>query len=160
MTEDVILACLQFLETGEWPMLHFEVTKRIHAAPARIWAVLTDAGTLQNGTFGIERIEGEIKAGGTIKLWSAVNPGRAFPLRITGFDVNRSMVWQSAMPFGLFKGVRRFTLTPFDGQVSFHMREDYSGLLEPLIAKSVPDLNPSFEIFANALKSASEGVST
>jgi hypothetical protein len=159
MTEDVILACLKFLKTGGCPVLHFEVTRRIRAAPALIWAVLTDARTLQNGTFGIERIEGEIRADGVIKLRSSLNPGRAFPLRITEFDENRSMVWQSAMPFGLFKAVRRFSLTPFDGQVSFHMREDYSGLLEPLIAKSVPDLNPSFEIFANALKSASEGVS-
>lgn len=140
-------------------MLHFEVNKRIEASSMRIWAILTDASRLQDGTFGIEWIDGEIKAGGTIKLWSSVNPGRAFPLKISEFQQNRSMTWQSGLPFGLFKGVRRFTLTEAGGATDFSMREDYFGLLEPLIGKSIPDLNPSFEIFAATLKSASEGAS-
>ena len=36
------------------------------------------------------------------------------------------------------------------------MREEYSGLMLPLIWKSIPDLNPSFEKFAAGLKRLAE----
>ena len=39
-----------------------------------------------------------------------------------------------------------------DGAVTFAMREVFSGLLSPLIERSIPDLQPEFEAFAAALK--------
>ena len=61
------------------------------------------------------------------------------------------------MPLGLFKGVRTDTLTPrSDGQVEFSMREEFTGLMAPLIALSIPDLQPSFDEFALNLKQAVE----
>ena len=137
--------------------MRFEVSRDINASPASIWPVLTSARLLQNGSFGITRIEGEIAAGAKIRVWSEVNPGRAFPLKVTEFEPERKMVWRSGMPLGLFQGVRTFTLTPSAGATRFHMQEVYSGVLAGLITKSIPDLGPSFEKFASALKSASEG---
>jgi hypothetical protein len=62
------------------------------------------------------------------------------------------------MPLGLFKGVRRFTLTPRDGGATdFRMREEFSGPLLPLIGRSMPDLQPAFEQFADGLKQRAEG---
>ena len=62
------------------------------------------------------------------------------------------------MPLGLFKGVRTYTLTPQgDGTTEFSMEEVFSGLLEPLISKSIPDMSESFEQFADGLKRAAEG---
>jgi hypothetical protein len=62
------------------------------------------------------------------------------------------------MPFGLFKGARTFTLTPRqNGDVEFSMREEYTGLLAPLIGRSIPDLQPAFDEFASDLKQAAEG---
>jgi hypothetical protein len=59
---------------------------------------------------------------------------------------------------GLFKGVRTFTLTPQgDGVTRFSMREEYTGPLLPLIWRSMPDLGPSFQRFANGLKRRAEG---
>ena len=136
--------------------MKFEVRRDIAASAERVWSIMTDAKALQNGSFGITRIEGEIKPGGKIKLWSEVNPGRAFPLKVTGWIPGRSMTWEGGMPFGLFKGVRSYTLAPAPGGVSFHLEEVYSGLLSGLITKSIPDLTPSFETFANGLKAASE----
>lgn len=61
------------------------------------------------------------------------------------------------MPLGLFKGVRTFRLRARDdGEIEFAMREVYSGLLAPLITKSIPDLQPAFDAFAAALKAKAE----
>jgi hypothetical protein len=36
------------------------------------------------------------------------------------------------------------------------MREEYTGLLAPMIFRSIPDLGPSFTRFANGLKARVE----
>jgi hypothetical protein len=62
------------------------------------------------------------------------------------------------MPLGLFKGVRTFTLTPLDdGQTRFHAREEFTGPMLPLVWRSMPDLGPSFQQFADGLKQRAEG---
>lgn len=61
------------------------------------------------------------------------------------------------MPLGLFKGERTFTLTPqSNGRVEFTLREVFSGLLLPLIGRSIPDLTSTFEQFVAGLKSRAE----
>jgi hypothetical protein len=67
------------------------------------------------------------------------------------------MVWSGGMPLGLFTGKRTYTLTPAkDGGVAFAMREEFSGLLAPLITRSIPDLQPAFDAFAADLKRRAE----
>jgi hypothetical protein len=67
------------------------------------------------------------------------------------------MTWTGGMPLGLFKGVRTFTLTPDgDGKTRFHAREEFTGVMLPLIWRSMPDLAPSFEQFAQGLKQRAE----
>lgn len=137
-------------------MTFYEVHRTIAASPQRVWASLTDARALVSGDLGIVRLEGTIAEGATITLWSAVNPGRAFPLRVTAFVPAREMTWAGGLPLGLFSGIRRFTLTPAAAGTEFHMRENYTGLLAPLITKSIPDLTPSFEQFARGLAALAE----
>ena len=60
------------------------------------------------------------------------------------------------MPLGLFKGVRTFRLVPEGGATRFTMREEYTGPMLPLIWRSMPDLQPSFEQFARGLKARAE----
>jgi hypothetical protein len=136
----------------------FEVQRQIAASPEAIWAVLTDARQLESGAFGITRLEGDIVPGGTLKLWSTVAPQRGFPLQVTAMEPYRQMTWRGGMPLGLFRGVRTFSLTRRGAATRFVMREDYSGLLEGLIWPSMPDLNPSFEIFATALAALTERI--
>lgn len=133
-------------------MKRFEVRRTIAAPPDTVWARLTDAPGLVAGGLGIERLEGTIAPGAALKVWSAANPGRAFALRVTEFTPPGRMVWTGGMPLGLFTGVRQFTLTPAGAGTEFHMREEFSGLLSPLIAGSIPDLQPSFEQFADGLR--------
>ena len=138
-------------------MKAFSATTSIRSTPERIWALLTDAARYPAWNRTVSRIEGQIAPGKRITVHAKINPGRAFPVNVAEFVPAQRMVWSGGMPLGLFKGERTFTLSPQpDGQVEFSMREQFTGLLSPLIGRSIPDLQPSFEQFANDLKQAAE----
>lgn len=139
-------------------MLEFDVQRTIKAAPDRVWNVLVDSKRLASGPFGIARLEGDVVEGARLKLWSSVAPNRAFPLTVTDVRPNCSMVWKGGLPLGLFTGTRTFTLVPDGRSTQFRIREVYNGLLAGLIGRSMPDLNPSFIQFADALATAAEAM--
>jgi hypothetical protein len=114
-------------------MKSFEVRRTIAAPPETVWARLS------------------------LRVTSEASPGRAFALRVSEFKPHRRMVWEGGMPLGLFKGTRTFSLTASGGGTDFRMREEFTGLLAPLIGKSIPDLQPSFEQFADGLRRLAEG---
>ena len=141
-------------------MKHYESTAVIDARPDAVWAVLTDAPAYAKWDSGVVRVEGRIAPQEKIKVVSEANPKRAFPVTVTEFSPGERMVWSGGMPVGLFRGVRTFTLTPEGGSTRFAMREEYTGPLLPMIWRSMPDLGPSFEQFAQGLKArAEEGAS-
>ena len=135
-------------------MPNYAISRVINATPDRIWPVLTDPARLSDGTFGILKIDGKIAEAETIRLWSEVDPTRAFSIRVSDVVPERGMVWSSGMPLGLFTGRRRFRLTPAGPATEFVMREDYTGPLAAMMFRMIPDLQPSFEAFAAGLASA------
>lgn len=137
-------------------MRHYEVRRQIAAEPAVVWETLTDAERLVAADTGIARIQGVIAAGSTFTLWSEAVPQRGFKTRVVELAAPERMVWAGGMPGGLFRGVRTFTLTPTGGGIDFQMREEFSGPLLPLIWRTMPDLQPSFEDFASGLARATE----
>jgi hypothetical protein len=138
-------------------MKSFAVSAVINATPEAIWAILTDSTKWTSWNPTIEKIEGSIAPGAKVKVNTKISHGRAFPVRVTEFAPPQRMVWTGEMPLGLFKGVRTYTLTPTkNGGVEFAMREEFSGLMAPLITRSIPDLQPSFNEFAAALKTRAE----
>jgi hypothetical protein len=137
-------------------MKFYEADATINATPTAIWAILTDASAYSRWDSGVVRVEGEIGPGNTIKVISKANPGRTFPVTVTEFTPGRKMVWSGGMPLGLFKGVRTYSLTPQGTATRFTMREEYTGPLLPMIWRSIPDLNPSFQQFASGLKQRAE----
>jgi hypothetical protein len=135
----------------------FRVSKTINATPAAIWALMTDAPRIAEWDPGLDHIEGTIAPGQKIKVITKANPGRTFPITVTEFEPGRRMVWSGGMPLGLFKGVRTYTLAPTaGGGTSFTMEEVYSGLLAPLITRSIPDLSGAFEDYGAGLKRRAE----
>lgn len=135
----------------------YRVTKTINAAPAAVWALLSDGSAWTEWNPTIISFAGDIALGQKVKLVSTVNPKRAFSLKIDEMDAPGRMVWSDGMPLGLFTGARTYTLTPVDGdRTEFTMEEVYTGLLAPLITKSIPDMTDSFEEFATGLKTAAE----
>lgn len=137
-------------------MKPYRVETHIKAPRDRVWAVLTQEMPRDPTPFGILKIDGHIAPGSRLKLWSEVAPNRAFTLKIIAFDTPARMVWQGGMPLGLFTGTRRFTLTSTANGTQFAMDEAFRGALSSMIVKSMPDLTPSFEKFAQALKERAE----
>ena len=137
-------------------MRSFAATSSIQASPERIWAILTDAARYPAWNPTVTKVDGTIAPGARIALHVTLSP-RAFPVTVAVFEPPRRMVWRGGMPLGLFVGERVFTLTPQAGDVvEFSMRETFSGLLSPLIARSLPDMQPAFAAFAESLKRAAE----
>ncbi len=141
-------------------MRSYESSAEIAASPEAIWSILVDGPGYARWENGVVRVDGTIAQGNKITVVSAANPKRSFPVEVTAFEPGRRMEWSGGMPLGLFRGVRTYSLTPgSDGTTRFHMREDYTGPMLPLIWKSMPDLQPSFDEFAAGLKRHAEGSS-
>ncbi len=138
-------------------MRAFATRIAISAQPEIIWQVLTDATGYPDWNTTVSRVDGTIAAGEKITVHVTATPGRAFPVRVVEFAPCTRMVWRGGMPLGLFAGTRTYELkSRGDRQVDFSMREEYTGVLAPLITKSIPDLQPAFNEFAACLKARSE----
>jgi hypothetical protein len=131
----------------------------IHASPDTIWALLTDAAAFPRWNSTVTSIEGTIAEGQTLKLKVPSAPTRVFTPKVSAVAPSRSMVWSDGMA-PMFRGVRTFELTPNpDGSTDFAMKEEYSGLMLPMIKGSLPDFAPIFEKYAEDLKRAAESSS-
>jgi hypothetical protein len=140
-------------------MKEFSARVTINAPAETIWGLLTDAAGYPDWDPGMIRLEGTVAPGEKITAYTKVSPDRAFPVTVSHFVPNQAMTWSSGMPLGLFKGERTFTLTPqADGTVDFFVREQFTGLLMPLIGRTIPDLSQSFTDFAEGLKAKAESL--
>jgi len=137
-------------------MKRFHTTTHIEASPDTVWALLTDAAAYPEWNPTVTAVDGDIAHNERITVHARISPDRAFPVVVSTFEPGRRMVWSSGMPLGAFKGVRTFTITPADGGVEFGMEEVFSGFMEFLISRTIPDLTPEFEAFAAALKATAE----
>ncbi len=133
-------------------------TIHIKASPKTIWKIITDASSYPAWDPWAIRIEGTIAPGETVTTYTKLNPSQALPARVTEFVPGQKMVWTGAMPFGLFTGVRTFSLhARADGSVDFTVDEQFAGPLLPLFAKSLPDMTRPFRDFVAGLKARAEG---
>ncbi len=137
-------------------MTPYHVSRDIAAPPSTVWSILTDTQRLSDGNFSIIKIDGQIALGQSFQLWSEVDPKRAFPIKVAVMQPDQRMEWHGGMPLGLFLGNRQFSLTPTGSGTQFEMQETYSGPLKRVITRFIPDLQPSFEKFADALKTTAE----
>jgi hypothetical protein len=138
-------------------MKSFATRTDIQAPVDKIWRILTDLPRWAQWNSTVERTVGNIERGAKVTVFVKQSPGRAFPLRVTELDAPRRMVWAGGMPLGLFKGTRVYELAaPAAAAAVFTMREDYTGPLAGLIGKSIPDLQPAFDEFAQCLKREAE----
>jgi len=126
----------------------------IEAPIAKVWALLSDAKQLPSWNSTITSVEGEIALGNRLKLRVPVSE-RTFTPQVTEFDAPQRMVWSDGFA-PMFRGVRSFTLKETQAGTRFEMHEVFSGLMLPLIRKSLPDFGPPFEQYARDLKRAAE----
>ena len=109
-------------------MRHYRATAAIHAAPEVIWKILTDAGGYPRWDQTMDRIEGQLALGETVKFFTKLSPS-AFPVKVTACE---------------------------DGTTTFTTEESFSGLLLPLFGRSIPDLTENFLGFVAPLKRQAE----
>jgi uncharacterized protein YndB with AHSA1/START domain len=133
-------------------MRSYEANSLIEAAPDRVWTTLTDAASWPDWDSGVTQVDGQVALGQKLVVAVAANPGRTFPVKVTELAAPLRMVFRGGMPLGLFAGTRTYTLTPEGAATRFLMREEYTGPLAGMIFKSIPDLGPSFQQFADGLK--------
>jgi len=138
-------------------MKSFSTTIQINASVEVVWKILTDVSAWVHWNTTIDKIEGSIALDSKVTVHAKASPGRAFPLEVTEFVPNKTMVWTGGMPLGLFTGKRTYILNDKgDSSAEFSMSESFTGLMSPLITRSIPDLQPSFDEFAKCLKEYAE----
>lgn len=140
-------------------MRYYEATSTIAASPEAAWAVLGDGTSWPERDPGVDALEGRTAVYESVKIRSQAASGRAFPVRVTRSAPPAYLRSSGGMPLGLFRGVRAYEVSEgADGRVTFRMREEYSGPLLPLIWRSMPGLEPSFQRFAHGLRQRVEPV--
>ena len=136
--------------------MQFSASTTIQAPPMTVWRHLTDAERFPDWEPNVTRVDGTIAPGEKITVHTSFSE-RAFPVTVSEFVPGERMVWSSAMPLGLFRGARTFTLEALsDNQTRVTTREEFGGLLLPIIGRTIPDLQPMFDQFVAALKERSE----
>jgi hypothetical protein len=128
----------------------------ISAPAARVWSVITDAAAYPSWDSGVTKVEGRIADGQKITVHAAVAKGRAFPVKVAFDPPGRTMTWTGGMPLGLFRGVRTFTVTEEGGATRLSVVEEFTGPLLPLMRRSMPDLQPSFDQYVAGVRARAE----
>ncbi|HET9906938.1 MAG TPA: SRPBCC domain-containing protein [Anaerolineales bacterium] len=137
-------------------MRKYSASTTINASPEKIWSILTDASSYPTWDTSMDRIDGKLALGETVKFFTKLS-SQAFPVKVTGFEPNRQLTLTGGMPLGLFKSERTHRLTSNkDGTTTFQTEEVFSGLLLPIFGRTIPDLTENFKAFAAGLKKQSE----
>jgi hypothetical protein len=145
----------QVTQTRRTFSLVCRVEVSIQSQPGRIWTLLTDANDFHRWNSTVTAIEGEIHDGQRIRV-HVPGTDRTFTPRISNVVADTRMTWTGGFA-PLFKGVRRFELTAQSGgSTMFVMEERFSGLLMPIVRRSMPDFGPVFERYAADLKHEAE----
>jgi hypothetical protein len=131
------------------------VAVNISARAEIIWRLLTDANDFPRWNSTVTSIEGQIREGAQLRL-RVPGTDRGFNPRVSGVVPNERMTWTGGFA-PLFRGVRTFELRArSDGTTDFAMKERFSGLMLPLLKRSLPDFGPVFERYASDLKNEAE----
>jgi uncharacterized protein YndB with AHSA1/START domain len=137
-------------------MRTYEASTAIDAAPEQVWRVLTDTADWPGWDSGVTKVDGRLALGQKLTITVEANSGRAFPVKVTTLTEPELIVFRGGLPLGLFTGERTYTLQREGNETRFAMREQYAGPLAAMIFKSIPDLGPSFQQFADGLKRQTE----
>jgi hypothetical protein len=138
-------------------MRSYEAATRIDAAPQQVWEVLTDVSSWRDWDSGVDRVEGRVALGERITIYATMIRNRPFTATVTELRPAEAMRWRGGLPFGLAVIERTYHLDrQDDGGTVVTVREDHTGPLAFLLARSTPDLNPSFRQFCAGLKTQAE----
>lgn len=133
----------------------------INASPERVWRILTDFAAYPHWNPFIPRASGSARRGErlTIRLQPVGGRGMTFRPTVLEADPGKRLRWigRVLVP-GVFDGEHSFTIEPLgEGRVRVVQQEHFSGLLVPLLARSLDRRTlPAFEQMNQALKRRAE----
>jgi hypothetical protein len=136
--------------------MQFATRTTIAAPVGTVWAILADLPAWPTWNTTVTSTEGSVVLGATVKVAVTANPGRTFGVKVTTLEAPTRMVWSGGMPLGLFRGTRTYALTAVGDTTEFAMDEVYTGPMAGMVTRSIPDLQPSFDEFAECLKAHAE----
>jgi hypothetical protein len=136
-----------------WMSCRVELT--IRARAGTLWHLLTSAKDFPRWNSTVTSVEGQIREGERLRV-RVPGTDRVFTPRVSDVVPDQRMTWTGGFS-PVFKGVRTFELRSRpDGSTDFMMEERFSGLLLPLVKRSMPDFGPVFERYASDLKHEAE----
>jgi hypothetical protein len=125
----------------------------IDAAPAAVWAVLTDLSRFPEWNPLFPAAAGDLAVGQRITLRRA--PGGGFPAtirpRVTTLTPDSELSWESHLP-GLIAGEHRFTLKPGNGGTLVLQSETFHGFLVRFSGRALDRAETGFQALNAALK--------
>ncbi len=133
----------------------------IEATPERVWTVLSDFGSYAQWNPFITRVDGEATARSRLVMRMQPVGSRAVTLRNTVVEAtpHQRLRWLGKFGIrGIFDAEHTFTITPRDeGGVQLSQNESFTGVLVPLLARSLDrHTQPAFEAMNAALKHRAE----
>ena len=133
----------------------------INASPEIVWKLLTDTSRFPEWNPFLRRLSGELKVGQKLVVFmqpSGAN-GMEFKPVVMKVEPNRELRWLGHLILpGLFDGEHIFQIEALDDKrVRFHQREIFSGILVPLLKKSLDaDTRRGFNEMNQKLKELAE----
>ena len=138
--------------------IHTEI--QIDAPPATVWEIVTDLASYSDWNPFITSSEGTLAVGE--RLVNRLEPPGGRPLTfkptVTDVDPGHAFEWlgRLALP-GLFDGRHRFEVVPDDDRTRLLHTERFSGILVPLLRKSLDThTRAGFEAMNTAVKARAE----
>ena len=133
----------------------------INAPADTVWAILTDLSQFAAWNPFIPEAEGEIREGARLKVRIAPPGGKAMTFKptVTRVEPGRAFRWLGHLLLpGLFDGEHIYEIAPLaEGGVRFVQREEFRGVLVPLLWKSLEtNTRQGFEAMNAALKKRAE----
>ena len=121
-------------------------------APAdAVWSVLTDFPSHARWDPFLTKIEGDAAVGRRLKV--QFRNGMTFRPKVTEVQPSRTLEWQGKLfTGGLFDGRHRFELIPEGTTTRLVQSETFSGLLVPLLRKTIAETEQNFAALNVALK--------
>jgi hypothetical protein len=127
----------------------------VRAPASTLWRLLTNAQDFPRWNSTVTSVEGQIREGEQLRV-RVPGTDRVFTPRVSDVVPDQRMSWTGGLS-PVFKGVRTFELRSRpDGSTDFMMEERFSGLMLPLVKRSMPDFGPVFERYASDLKHEAE----
>lgn len=141
--------------------LHSEI--EIEAEKEQVWQLVTDFERSPQWNPFIRQVKGNAEVGSKLEVFIQPSGARGMRFKPTVLtaEPNRELRWlgRLIMP-GIFDGEHVFTIEPLEeNQVRFRQQEIFTGILVPLLARSLDnDTLRGFNEMNQALKARAESI--